>query len=114
MLSTPIIGLKIAARLFFLGRVMNPESILIRDTKQLGAIVRAVRKAQSLRQDELGRISHSFVGDLEEGKPTAQLGKVLEVLRELGVTVRLELPPTMDRARFNRYLRDPTSAERPR
>lgn len=93
---------------------MNPESILIRDTKQLGAIVRAVRKAQSLRQDELGRISHSFVGDLEEGKPTAQLGKVLEVLRELGVTVRLELPPTMDRARFNRYLRDPTSAERPR
>lgn len=83
---------------------MDPEGILIRDTKQLGAIVRAVRKAQSLRQDELGRISHSFVGDLEEGKPTAQLGKVLEVLRELGVKVRLELPSGIDRTQLDRYL----------
>ncbi|AMN46593.1 hypothetical protein ACG33_05670 [Steroidobacter denitrificans] len=93
---------------------MTPDTITIRDPKQLGAILRAVRKAQSLRQDELGRISHTFVGDLEEGKPTAQFGKVLEVLRELGVTVRLELPNDMDRVRFNRYLRYPTSSERPR
>jgi transcriptional regulator with XRE-family HTH domain len=64
----------------------------IRDVKQLGIAVRAVRKAQGLRQDEVGRMSHSFVGDLEDGKPTAQIGKVLEVLSELGVQFTLELP----------------------
>jgi transcriptional regulator with XRE-family HTH domain len=92
----------------------HTDTITIRDPKQLGAIVRAVRKAQSLRQDELGRISHSFMGDLEEGKPTAQLGKVLEVLRELGVILRVELPKDMDRAQFDRYLHHPTPPERPR
>lgn len=93
---------------------MTPETIAIRDTKELGKVVRALRKAQSLRQDELGRISHSFVGDLEEGKPTAQLGKALEVLSELGVTLHLEPPTGIDRAQFERYLRDPKSAQRSR
>ncbi|HMN44348.1 MAG TPA: hypothetical protein PKE27_07245 [Povalibacter sp.] len=78
----------------------------IRDTKQLGALVRAVRKAQALRQDEVGRFSHSFIGDLEDGKPTAQLGKVIEALRELGVTLRLELPAGLDTAAVNRHLRE--------
>jgi len=90
---------------------MTPDELSIHDAKQLGAIVRAVRKAQSLRQDEVGRISHSFMGDLEDGKATAQLGKVLEVLSELGVTLRLELPSGMDRSRFDRYLRSPTPPE---
>lgn len=85
---------------------MRPNDSFIRDAKQLGRVVRAVRKAQSLRQDEVGRFSHSFVGDLEDGKPTAQLGKVLEVLSELGVKLRLELPTGMNLAQFDRYLLD--------
>ena len=31
--------------------------------------------------------------DVERGKPTVQLGKVLDVLRELGVRVSVDLPP---------------------
>ena len=85
---------------------MSINDVPIRDARQLGAVVRAVRKAQSLRQDEVGRFSHSFIGDLEDGKPTAQLGKVIEVLCELGVKLRLELPTGMDLAQFDRYLRD--------
>lgn len=75
---------------------MSDRYLQIQDTQQLGAFVQAVRKAQQLRQDEVGRISHSFIGDLEAGKPTVQLGKVLDVLNDLGVKVRLELPPGMD------------------
>ena len=84
--------------------------IYIRDSKQLGTLVRAVRKAQQLRQDEVGRFSHSFIGDLEDGKPTAQLGKVLQVLAELGVKLRLELPPGIDHAQFARYFPESSGA----
>lgn len=87
-----------------------PHPIAIRDTRQLGAVVRAVRKTQRLRQDEVGRFSHTFIGDLEDGKATAQLGKTLEVLAELGVKLQLELPPGMNLAQITRYLRDPTQA----
>lgn len=85
---------------------MPSPSVPIHDPKQLGALVRAVRKAQALRQDEVGRFSHSFIGDLEDGKPTAQLGKVIEVLRELGVKLRLELPAGLDTDVLNRHLRE--------
>ena len=60
--------------------------------EDLGHWVRAVRKLQRLRQDEVARISHSFMGELEKGKPTAQIGKVFQVLRELGIRLHLELP----------------------
>jgi len=85
---------------------MSSTAIPIRNAKELGAFVRAVRKTQRLRQDEVGRFSHSFILDLEGGKPTAQVGKVLEVLGELGVKVQLEAPPGLDVARFDRYLRE--------
>lgn len=68
-------------------RVENPADI--------GRCVRTVRKAQGLRQDDLAAMvgaSHVFLGDLERGKGTVQLGRVLEVLRELGIGLRLELP----------------------
>jgi len=67
----------------------------IASPKDLGAVVRATRKWQKLRQDEVGGFSHTFIGELEGGKPTAQLGKVLEALRELGIKIQVELPPGM-------------------
>lgn len=60
---------------------------------ELGRLIREVRKRQELRQDEIARFSHSFVGEVEKGKPTAQVGKLFELLRELGIRVHLELPP---------------------
>jgi transcriptional regulator with XRE-family HTH domain len=85
---------------------MADETLKIRDATDLGTFVRAVRKAQGLRQDEVGRLSHTFIGDLEEGKPTAQLGKVLEVLSELGVSIHVAPPPGMEWKQIERYLRD--------
>lgn len=72
------------------------KSIPIEDSGQLGRVFRAARKLQHLRQDEIGRLSHSFIGEVEMGKPTAQIGKVFEALRELGLKVHIELPPGID------------------
>jgi y4mF family transcriptional regulator len=62
---------------------------------QLGEIVRQVRKAQGLRQRDLALAvpaSHVFVGDVERGKPTVHLGKVLALLRELGIQLHIDVP----------------------
>lgn len=67
----------------------------IQELADIGRCVKAVRKAQGLRQDDLAAMvgaSHVFLGDLERGKGTVQLGRVFEVLQELGIAVSLELP----------------------
>jgi HTH-type transcriptional regulator / antitoxin HipB len=51
-------------------------------------LIRERRKALGLTQVETARLAGcdaSFIGDLEKGKPTAQLGKVLDVLKVLGL-----------------------------
>lgn len=58
----------------------------------LGKVVRQTRKQQGLRQDAVARFSHTFVGEVEKGKPTAQVGKLFELLQELGIRLQLELP----------------------
>ncbi|MCM5554035.1 helix-turn-helix transcriptional regulator [Pleomorphomonas sp. NRK KF1] len=68
-------------------RILSPAEI--------GDIVRATRKAQDLRQDELAGASGvglRFIVDLEAGKPTAQIGKVLQVLQALGCAIDIQLP----------------------
>lgn len=72
------------------------KPIPIQNSEQLGRVFRAARKHQGLRQDEISRLSHSFIGEVEMGKPTAQIGKVLEALRELGLKLHIELPPGID------------------
>ena len=54
----------------------------------LAAVVFARREALGLRQEELAELagcSPRFVHDLEAGKPTVQLDKVLAVLAALGL-----------------------------
>ncbi len=63
---------------------------------RIGAIVRAVRKDSGLRQDELAGatgVGVRFIVELEAGKPTAQLGKVLRVLQALGCSFDIAPPP---------------------
>jgi y4mF family transcriptional regulator len=65
-------------------------------TAQIGAIVRKARKAQGLRQDQLAGaacVGLRFIVDLEAGKPTAQLGKVIQVLDALGCRLDITAPP---------------------
>lgn len=61
---------------------------------ELGKVVRAVRKRQGLRIDTfsaLAGLSKQFVADVERGKPTVQFGKVLHLLEQLGVRMKLDV-----------------------
>ncbi len=63
---------------------------------ELGRIIRAARRAQGLRQDQLAGaagVGVRFLSELERGKTTARLGKALAVLAALGCKVRVEPPP---------------------
>ncbi|MFY7871715.1 MAG: type II toxin-antitoxin system Y4mF family antitoxin [Limnohabitans sp.] len=67
----------------------------IRTAEDLGRLIRDQRKRQGLRQTDLAAIigaSHVFVGDVEKGKPSVQLGRVLRLLDELGLELRLSVP----------------------
>jgi len=64
-------------------------------SEDIGAIIRRTRKAQGLRQPELAAASGvglRFLVELERGKPTAQLGKVLSVLSTLGCSLQIMTP----------------------
>lgn len=59
---------------------------------ELGAAVRAARKAQGLRQEQLAAaagVGLRFVVELEAGKPTIQLAKTIAVLQALGMDLAL-------------------------
>lgn len=67
----------------------------ITNVADLGQVVRAVRKASGLRQDDLAGsagVSHVYMRDLERGKATAQIGLALQVLAELGIDLVLDIP----------------------
>ena len=69
--------------------------LLVNTVSELGAAVKAVRKTQSLRQDDLGFMagcSHKFIVDVEKGKKTVQTGLVLDLLSELGIDLYLDVP----------------------
>lgn len=71
-------------------------------TAEIGDIVRATRKAAGLRQDELAGaagVGLRFIVDLEAGKPTAQIGKTLQVLAALGCSLDITPPPDTKGAR---------------
>jgi len=76
----------------------------IEDTQQLGQWIRAERKAQGLRQPDLAAAAATsvrFIVEIERGKPTAQIGKVLQVLQQLGIGLAIDgltANPEADRA----------------
>jgi y4mF family transcriptional regulator len=74
----------------------------LEDAKALGHAVRVARRALGVTQEQLALTAGThrrFVVELEAGKPTAQVGKVLNVLRTLGVVVEVILPPGISEAR---------------
>lgn len=63
---------------------------LIQGAKDVGQMVREARKVQKLTQDDLAGLTGTgrrFISDLERGKETAELGKVLHVLGMLGIAL---------------------------
>ena len=70
---------------------------MILQTKDLADVIRQTRKLQGLTQDDLAGLSglgRRFISELENGKQTAQIGKVFVVLNALGI--RLEVVRTWD------------------
>ena len=70
-----------------------PLPVAVRSTADVGNVVRAQRQALGLRQIDLagiGGTGNRLIVDIEKGKPTVQLQKVLDVLDLLGLelTVR--------------------------
>lgn len=68
---------------------------MIIDATTIGKIIREERKALGLRQAELAAASGvgvRFLVDLERGKPTVQLGRVLAVLAALGCSLDIRRP----------------------
>lgn len=62
----------------------------IRSSVQLGAVIREQRKRLALNQLDLaglGNTGNRFIVDLENGKPTVQLQKVLDLMDLLGLEV---------------------------
>ena len=64
--------------------------------KEIGVVVRQARLAQGLRQDQLAAaagVGLRFLVELERGKPTVRLAKVLAVLTALGCRLQVTPPP---------------------
>jgi HTH-type transcriptional regulator / antitoxin HipB len=60
--------------------------IIARDARQLGAIVRRLRKSRKLTQDRLAAlmsVRQATVSRLEQGAPTTQLGMLMDALSAL-------------------------------
>ena len=69
--------------------------IPIENANEVGRIIRASRKHQSLRQDvaagSIG-VSENFLVKVEKGSDTVQWGKLFQVMHGLGVRVILDIP----------------------
>jgi len=66
----------------------------ITTTEQLGTAVRARRKQLMITQKELAMTCGTglrFIVDLEKGKATCQIGKILQILQALGLVIKTEL-----------------------
>jgi y4mF family transcriptional regulator len=63
--------------------------------QQIGELVKKTRKSMGVTQKRLALTSGTglrFIIELEQGKPTCQLGKALTVLHTLGIKMELTPP----------------------
>jgi HTH-type transcriptional regulator/antitoxin HipB len=62
---------------------------------QIGQLVKKARRTLGVTQKDLALTSGTglrFIIELEQGKATCQIGKVLTVLHTLGITMQLTFP----------------------
>ena len=72
---------------------MGQNTIL--DCAALGRKVRELRRAQKVTQAQLAGLANTgvrFISDLENGKETCHIGKMLRVLETLGVDMLIRSP----------------------
>ena len=69
--------------------------IPIKTPQELGLAIRATRRAQKVRLDDVSGsagVGHVFTREVEHGKETVQLGRVLRLLEELGIELMVDVP----------------------
>ncbi|MFK5925460.1 MAG: helix-turn-helix domain-containing protein [Desulfuromusa sp.] len=81
---------------------MNNKSIPngnILTPAQLGTLIRQVRKEQEITQEDLSSlvgVGPRLIGEIERGKPTAEIGKVFQLLAGLGLVISIQTRTTRD------------------
>jgi transcriptional regulator with XRE-family HTH domain len=73
--------------------------INISSPDELGVLIRAVRKHQKIRMDDIAGsagVGPVFVREVERGKETVQLGRVMQLLAELGIRLRADVPDEVE------------------
>jgi len=68
--------------------LITPNTQLVKSTKDLGELLRKKRKDQGLTQVQVAEhcgLSPRFISEVERGKTSAEIGKVLYLLETLGV-----------------------------
>ena len=66
----------------------------VSDPAMLGRVVRDRRRALGLTQPDLALsagVGVRFLVEIERGKPSAQIGKVMQVLAALGIEIELSM-----------------------
>ena len=66
--------------------------MILHAPKEIGALIRERRSHMNLSQHELAGkvgVSRAWIIALEKGKPSVQLGLVLQTLRELGIALHV-------------------------
>ena len=67
--------------------------ITLNNMKQLGQIIRQVRKDQGLTQEQLAAtcgVGLRFIREIEQGKASCHVGKVIQVIHMLGIKLLIE------------------------
>lgn len=70
------------------------QGVIVRSVEDIGARVAQMRKARGYSQQsfaDLAGVGRRFVSELESGKPTAEIGKILQVLTALGLDLELKV-----------------------
>lgn len=65
-----------------------PQLVFLASPAELGRAVRAARLARRLTQEDVAgraKVSRKFVNQVEEGKASAHLGKVLTLMMSVGL-----------------------------
>ncbi len=61
---------------------------MIKTSKELGELIRQKRKSQELTQAQVAEhcgLSPRFISEVERGKSSAEIGKVLHLLEAIGI-----------------------------
>jgi transcriptional regulator with XRE-family HTH domain len=93
----------------------------LKTVEDAGVVIRALRKQSGIRIDDFAltaKVSKQFMSDLEGGRPTVQMGRVLAMLQAMGVRLSLEVPDAAGSAvvaeQERRRLKAAESTQRPR